>query len=94
MRSLVAKPEPIDFYPSRTALVVVDMQNGYCSPGGYFSHLGVDLAPRQQVIPTIAELVRVTRDAGMQVVWLQNGWDRELKKLAVPVRSINSRVTR
>jgi ureidoacrylate peracid hydrolase len=80
MRSLIAKPEPIAFDASRTALIVVDMQNGYCSPGGYFSKLGVDLAPTQQVIPAIAELTRVTRDAGVQVVWLQNGWDAEQKE--------------
>ncbi len=80
MRSLIAKPEPIAFDASRTALIVVDMQNGYCSPGGYFSHLGVDLAPTQQVIPAISELVRVSREGGVQVVWLQNGWDTELKE--------------
>ncbi len=84
MRSLIAKPEPIAFDASRTALIVVDMQNGYCSPGGYFSKLGVDLAPTQQVIPAIAELTRVTRDAGVQVVWLQNGWDAEQKEAGGP----------
>jgi ureidoacrylate peracid hydrolase len=84
MRSLIAKPEPTEFDPSTTALIVVDMQNGYCSPGGYFSHLGVDLAPTQQVIPAVAELVRTVRDAGIQVIWLQNGWDAEQKEAGGP----------
>jgi ureidoacrylate peracid hydrolase len=84
MRSLIAKPEPTEFDPSTTALIVVDMQNGYCSPGGYFSHLGVDLAPTQQVIPAVAELVRTVRDAGVQVIWLQNGWDAEQKEAGGP----------
>jgi ureidoacrylate peracid hydrolase len=84
MRSLIAKPEPTAFDPSTTALIVVDMQNGYCSPGGYFSHLGVDLAPTQQVIPAVAELVRTVRDAGVQVIWLQNGWDTEQKEAGGP----------
>ena len=84
MRSLIAKPEPIEFDVSRTALIVVDMQNGYCSPGGYFSQLGVDLAPTQQVIPAIAELIRITRDAGMQVIWFQNGWDADQKEAGGP----------
>jgi ureidoacrylate peracid hydrolase len=84
MRSLIAKPEPTEFIPSATALIVVDMQNGYCSPGGYFSHLGVDLAPTQQVIPAVAELVRTVRDAGVQVIWLQNGWDAEQKEAGGP----------
>lgn len=84
MRSLIAKPEPTAFDPSTTALIVVDMQNGYCSPGGYFSHLGVDLAPTQQVIPAVAELVRTVRGAGVQVIWLQNGWDAEQKEAGGP----------
>lgn len=88
MQSLIAKPEPIDFDPSKTALIVVDMQNGYCSPGGYFSELGVDLAPTQSVIPAIAELIRVSRSGGMQVIWFQNGWDAEQKEAGGP-NSVN-----
>jgi ureidoacrylate peracid hydrolase len=84
MHSLTAKPEPIAFDPSKTALIVVDMQNGYCSPGGYFSELGVDLAPTQSVIPAIAELIRVSRSGGMQVIWFQNGWDAEQKEAGGP----------
>jgi ureidoacrylate peracid hydrolase len=84
MRSLVARPEPIEFDTSRTALIVVDMQNGYCSPGGYFSHLGVDLAPTQQVIPAILELTRIARETAMQVIWFQNGWDAEQKEAGSP----------
>jgi ureidoacrylate peracid hydrolase len=89
-RSLKARPEATDFDASRTALIVVDMQNGYCSPGGYFGHLGVDLTPTQQVIPAIARLVDVVRDAGIQIIWLQNGWDADQKE-AGGARSVNQR---
>lgn len=84
MRSLIAKPEPIEFDPSTTALIVVDMQNGYCSPGGYFDIQGFDLAPTQQVIPAIRELARVAREASMQVIWFQNGWDADQKEAGGP----------
>ncbi len=58
-RQLQARPEATEFEVSRTALIVVDMQNGYCTPGGYFGHLGVDLTPtQQQVIPAVARLVK------------------------------------
>ena len=30
-----ARPEPVSLIPARTAVVVVDLQNGYASPGGY-----------------------------------------------------------
>lgn len=87
---LGARPDAIDFDPKSTAVIVVDMQNGYCSPGGYFSHLGVDLSPTQRVVTSISSLVATTRAAGMQIVWLQNGWDPELKE-AGGVHSVNQR---
>lgn len=88
--SLPARPEATEFNAPNTALIVVDMQNGYCSPGGYFSHLGVDLSPTQQVIPSIARLIKVARGAGIQVIWLQNGWDADLKEAGGP-SSVNQR---
>lgn len=88
--TLPASPEPLSFDPLRTALIVVDMQNGYCSPGGYFGHLGVDLSPAERVIPAIDRLARSVRRAGGQVVWLQNGWDPDLKEAGGP-DSVNQR---
>ena len=82
--SLPARPEATEFHASTTALIVVDMQNGYCSPGGYFAHLGVDLSPTQQVIPSIARLIEIARGSGIQIVWLQNGWDADLKEAGGP----------
>jgi ureidoacrylate peracid hydrolase len=66
------------------------MQNGYCSPGGYFAHLGVDLSPTQRVIPAVSRLVDIARRAAIQVVWLQNGWDADLKEAGGP-QSVNQR---
>ena len=37
---LPARPEPIRIEPDKTALVVVDMQNAYASPGGYLDIAG------------------------------------------------------
>jgi ureidoacrylate peracid hydrolase len=78
--TLSARPEPVAFNPKQSAVIVVDMQNGYCSPGGYFSHLGVDLSPFDRVVTAISKMVSISRDAGIQVVWLQNGWDAQLKE--------------
>ena len=86
--NLGARPEPVEFDPKGSALIVVDMQNGYCSPGGYFSHLGVDLSPNERIVTAIKQLVATARDAGMQIVWLQNGWDKDLKE-AGGYRSVN-----
>lgn len=77
---ITARPEPVTFDPKQSAVIVVDMQNGYCSPGGYFSYLGVDLSPFERVVNAISQLVTMSRNTGMQIVWLQNGWDPQLKE--------------
>lgn len=72
---LPARPEPIRFDPAQTAVVVVDMQNAYASPGGYLDLAGFDLSGAQRAIVGIQKAVAAARQAGVPIVWLQNGWD-------------------
>ncbi len=72
---LPARPEPIRIEPSKTALVVVDMQNAYASPGGYLDIAGFDISGAAAATARIAAAVEAARAAGIQVVFLQNGWD-------------------
>ena len=74
-RYLAARPEPIMIKPAETALIVVDMQNAYASPGGYLDHAGFDVAGAEPVIEKITEATAAARAAGMPVVYFQNGWD-------------------
>ncbi|MDZ4778273.1 MAG: pyrimidine utilization protein B, partial [Alphaproteobacteria bacterium] len=41
---LPARPEPIAVGVARTAVIVIDMQNAYASPGGYLDLAGFDIA--------------------------------------------------
>jgi hypothetical protein len=41
-----AKPEPINIEPSKTAVIVVDMQNDFGSKGGMFDRAGLGLLLR------------------------------------------------
>ena len=77
---LPARPETFVLDLARTALIVVDMQNGYCSPGGYFSHLGVDLSATDAVFPSIRRALDAAHASDTQVIWLQNGWDAQQKE--------------
>jgi ureidoacrylate peracid hydrolase len=81
---LPARPEAIELPATRTALIVVDMQNGYASPGGYRDLNGKDIGPAKQVIANNVTIVQAARRAGMVVVFLQNGWDPELKTAGGP----------
>ena len=40
--TLPARPENLPINPAETALIVVDMQNAYASPGGYLDLAGFD----------------------------------------------------
>ncbi len=73
--TLPARPENLPLNPSETALIVVDMQNAYASPGGYLDLAGFDIAGAAAVIERIAEAIEAARRAGVLVVFFQNGWD-------------------
>jgi ureidoacrylate peracid hydrolase len=79
-----ARPEAIEFSAKRTALIVVDMQNGYGSPGGYRDIMGRNMAGLQPVIDNNVRVIDAARAAGVTVVFLQNGWDDELKNSGGP----------
>jgi ureidoacrylate peracid hydrolase len=81
---LAARPEAIDLPLAETALIVVDLQNGYASPGGYRDLAGKDIGPAARVIENAKRLIEHARGAGLTVVYLQNGWDEELKSAGGP----------
>jgi biuret amidohydrolase len=39
-----------DFDPQATALIVIDMQRDFCSPGGYAHQAGLDIARMQAAV--------------------------------------------
>ena len=51
---------------SKTALVVVDMQNVFCAPGA-----AVEVPVAREIVPNINRLARATRDNGGLVAWVQ-----------------------
>jgi ureidoacrylate peracid hydrolase len=79
-----ARPEPLELALAQTAIVVVDLQNGYASPGGYRSLIGQDVGPARKVIENSLRLLDAARAAGLTIVVLKNGWDAELKTAGGP----------
>lgn len=51
-----------------TALIVVDMQNGFCHPDGSFARLGLDIGMCTAAIPACVRLTAAARAAGVPVV--------------------------
>lgn len=82
--TLPARPENLPIDPKATALLVVDMQNAYASPGGYLDLAGFDIAGAAGVIEKIAVLVETARKSGVTVVFFRNGWDPEYVEAGGP----------
>ncbi|MEC5384348.1 cysteine hydrolase [Uliginosibacterium sp. H3] len=71
--TLAAEPARVEIDLTRSALVVIDMQNDFCHPQGWFGQRGLDIAPCRQPIPVISELLPAWRAAGGRVLWLNWG---------------------
>ena len=76
--TIEALPEPITIDTSRTAVIVVDMQNDFGSKGGMFDRAGVDIAPIQKVVEPISKVLELARRAGMKIIYLKMGFRPDL----------------
>lgn len=76
-----AVPEPVEIDPSRTALIVVDMQNAFGSKGGMFDKAGIDISGIQEAVRPTAAAVEAARRAGIKVVWIKMGFQADLSDL-------------
>ena len=65
--------------PKDCVLMVVDMQNDFCAPGGFIDKtMGKDVASAAQIVPTINELVAQARKARVPVVWLRADYSHDI----------------
>jgi len=81
---LPARPEPIRLSAKDTAVVVIDMQNAYASPGGYLDLAGFDISGAEKVIAQTAKVLATARRVGMPVIFFQNGWDDQYVEAGGP----------
>lgn len=82
--TLDARPEAISFSAEQTALIVVDMQNAYATKGGYLDLAGFDVSATAPVIENIKTAVAAAREAGILIIWFQNGWDSDYVEAGGP----------
>ena len=57
---------------SRTALIVVDMQNGFCHPQGSFPRIGMGLEGAAAAVRNASNAVAAARDAGTPVIFTRH----------------------
>lgn len=78
MPQLSARPQPIDLDPRRTAVLVVDMQNGFASPGGLLDLAGHDIGGADAAIAATGRVLAAARAASVPVVYLQMAFKHDL----------------
>lgn len=68
MISLGAHPDRFTFEPSRTAVVIIDMQRDFLEPGGFGAALGNDVTLLQAIVPAVQNLLTLAREQGLAVI--------------------------
>lgn len=81
---LPAEPEPIALDLDRTALLVVDMQNAFASPGGMLDLAGIDVRPAADVVANARLVCEAARRADVPVVYLTIGYPPDLSTAGGP----------
>lgn len=71
---LAAEPEPLTVTVDRTAVVVVDMQNAFASPGGMLDLAGIDISGAPDAVGNARLVCEAARRAGVPIVYLTIGY--------------------
>ncbi len=70
---LEAQSQNILFDIHRAAIIIVDMQNDFCSPDGWIASMGIDVGPAQSLSAPINNATKAIRAHGAPVIWLNWG---------------------
>ena len=75
--------------PGHTAVLVIDVQNDFCAPGGHTEvNLGKDVADCQAVVDPIVRLVASARRAGAVVIWVKADYNRTYLSPPIHARQV------
>lgn len=65
----------------RAALIVVDLQNGFCHPDGTLGQSGLDTDRLRSVIPPLRQVIERCKEVGMPVLWtVQEHFERDARR--------------
>lgn len=68
-----ALPQKLIIDLARTALVIIDMQNDFCSDGGWISSMGIDFAAARELVQPINRAAKAMRAKKVPVLWVNWG---------------------
>jgi nicotinamidase-related amidase len=88
--SIAAEPQNIVIDAHKSALLIVDMQNDFCTKGGWLASRGIDVSPNRKPIEPINRLVAAFRLQSIPVVWVNWGVRKDLLNIAPSLRHAHS----
>jgi nicotinamidase-related amidase len=71
--TIEAAPQTVTLDATRTAILVIDMQNDFCHLDGWLASIGVDISPARAPIEPLAQLLPVLRGADIPIIWVNWG---------------------
>jgi nicotinamidase-related amidase len=80
-----AKPEPITVNCAETAVIVVDMQNDFCSKGGLFDRAGINISAVQKAVRPTWKVLSAAREAGITIIYLKMASGLTCQTLETPI---------
>ena len=83
-----ARPEPITIDLSKTAVLVIDMQNDFGAKGGMFERAGIDISGIRAVVPNVRAALTAARSASLPIFYLKMAFKPDLSD-AGPVTAPN-----
>lgn len=89
---MIIPGDPYDFpitgslTPSRTALVIIDMQRDFCESDGYVYSRGDDVSAARAIIPAIQAVRDAAIQSGIMIVYTREGHRSNLSDLPATKR--------
>lgn len=88
---IMAKPDSVAIDALETAVIVIDMENDFCSKGGLMDKVGAKISVIQKIITPTKKFLTVARDAGIPIIYLRMGYQPDLSDLGANEPAIRER---
>jgi len=62
-----------DLTPSRTVLVIIDPQNDFLHPEGWYARKNIDISHMQRIVGPLKQLILECRTKNIPIVWTRHG---------------------
>ncbi|WP_428374338.1 cysteine hydrolase family protein [Lichenicoccus sp.] len=72
-RLVAALPRPVRIDLAACAMIVIDMQNDFCHPGGWLAGIGVDVTLTRAPVKPLRRLLPALRAQSVPVLWVNWG---------------------